>query len=183
MTSFEPVQAGPYLLPSDPPNLAQISKDISDWAAPRLNMRFATTAARDAAIPIPVEGMECVTDTGAAMVKWLYFNAAWRGVTVPTAWTAVTFQNSWVNFDATRPCQYRKVGDRGFLRGAAKSGTSPQVIFTLPSGFWPIQSEDFAVAANNLFGVVRVFSDGAVYSAVGGNTKVDLAGIQFSTIT
>jgi len=41
-------------------------------------MGFAATAARDAAIPAPVEGMECVTGTGAAMVKWLYFNAAWR---------------------------------------------------------------------------------------------------------
>jgi len=89
MTSFEPVQAGPYLLPSDPPDLANISKAVVDWAAPRGNMRFASTAARDAAIPSPVEGMECVTGTGAAMVKWLYFNAAWFNITVCpwTAWT------------------------------------------------------------------------------------------------
>jgi hypothetical protein len=89
MTSFEPVQAGPYLTPSDPPDLAGITKLIVDWAAPRENMRFASTTARDAAIPVPVEGMECVTGTGAAMVKWLYFNAAWADVTVG-AWTAYT---------------------------------------------------------------------------------------------
>ena len=80
MTSFEPVQAGPYLTPSDPPDLANITKAIVDWAALRSNMRFASTAARDAAIPAPVEGMECVTGTGAAMIKWLYVSAAWLDI-------------------------------------------------------------------------------------------------------
>ena len=89
MTSFEPVQAGPYLTPSDPPDLANITKLVVDWAALRSNMRFASTAARDAAIPAPAEGMECVTGTGAAMTKWRYFAAAWVDITV-VPWTAYT---------------------------------------------------------------------------------------------
>jgi len=95
MTSFEPVQAGPYLTPSDPPDLANISKAVVDWAAGRLNMRFATTAARDAAIPAPVEGMYCITGTGATLVRWLYVSAAWfdirpTGITMGTPTTTAT---------------------------------------------------------------------------------------------
>lgn len=75
MTSFEPVQAGPYLLPSNPPDLAAISKAIVDWAAPRINMRFASAAARAAAVPVPLEGMvSWLADVNALYV---YNGAAW----------------------------------------------------------------------------------------------------------
>jgi hypothetical protein len=107
MTSFEPVQVGPYLLPSDPPNLAQITKDISDWAAGRLNMRFSTTAARDAAIPAPVEGMYCTTGTGATLVQWLYVSAAWldirrTGITMGTPTATVNAGTPTVGTTETR---------------------------------------------------------------------------------
>lgn len=88
MTSFEPVQAGPYPVAGvDAPDGPTQIKAVVDWAAGRLNMRFASTAARDAAIPAPVEGMECVTGTGAALVKWRYITAAWVDVTVRGALT------------------------------------------------------------------------------------------------
>lgn len=87
----EPIQAGPYPVPADAPDGPTQIKAVVDWAAPRLNMRFATTAARDAAIPAPTEGMECVTGTGTTLIKWAYVGTGWQNVTVhpPTAYTPV----------------------------------------------------------------------------------------------
>ena len=185
MTSFEPVQAGPYLLPSDPPNLAQISKDISDWAAPRLNMRFATTAAREAAIPNPVVGMECVTGTGAAMVKWLYFNASWRDVTVDPAWITPTLGNGWVQ--ATAPYQtvrYRKTNGMTEIQGMMGGGTSGTTVFTLPAGYCPLKQENFATYNSVGLTTVTVTTGGLVivtgYSAGGTNALIGLGGIRAS---
>ncbi|UFU03428.1 hypothetical protein LQF12_02120 [Ruania suaedae] len=51
---------------------------ITTWAANRLNMRFASEAARDAALPNPTEGMEAFTGTGPSATKWVYYNGAWE---------------------------------------------------------------------------------------------------------
>lgn len=49
---------------------------------------FATTAARDAAITVPVAGMLCVTtDTNTL---WQYVSGAWVAITQPGAWTSWT---------------------------------------------------------------------------------------------
>lgn len=111
---------------------------------------------------------------------------SWRanGVTSPSLWTAVTvFTNSWVNFDANHPAQYRKVGDDVELRGLIKSGTIGLAAFTLPAGFRPFQADEvFAVSSNSLFGRVVVLSTGVVTPDVGSNITVYLSGIRFSTI-
>src|SRR4030095_6186763 len=62
-------------------------------------------------------------------------------VTTPTAWTNVTFQNGWSNFSGYQ-CQYRKIGDRVFLRGRMCNGALGQTAFTLPAGFVPTQTID-----------------------------------------
>jgi len=136
MTSFEPVQAGPYLIPSDPPDLANISKAIVDWAALRSNMRFASTTARDATIPSPVEGMECVTGTGAAMIKWLYFNAAWRLLSAlnDTGWITATLLTGWTAVAGNLPV-YRRMNGITYMAGTATSTGASAAAFTLPVGF------------------------------------------------
>ena len=55
----------------------------------------------------------------------------------PTAWTNVTFQNSWANMGGYQAVQYRKVGDMVQMRGMMGSGTMGQTAFTLPVGFRP----------------------------------------------
>lgn len=67
----------------------------------------------------------------------------------PSAWTGVTFQNSWVNNgSAGQPnVAYRKVGDMVHLRGSMKNGTANAVCFTLPSGFRPAYNFVFPVAS------------------------------------
>lgn len=89
MTAVEPVQAGPYPLPADAPDGPNQMAAIVVWAAGRLVMRFASTTARDSAIPAPTQGMIAVTGADAALVTWQYRNGAWRNVTLgtPTAYT------------------------------------------------------------------------------------------------
>jgi hypothetical protein len=63
----------------------------------------------------------------------------------PTAWTAVTFAGSWVNLGGGyQTAQYRKVGDMVQVRGIIKSGVTATAAFTLPAGFRPPVSTEFA---------------------------------------
>jgi len=56
----------------------------------------------------------------------------------PTAWTAVTFSNGWINESGLQVVQYRKEGDRVFVRGSSVAPASPtNSPFTLPAGFRP----------------------------------------------
>lgn len=56
----------------------------------------------------------------------------------PTAWTAPSFLNSWVNFGGVyQVAQYRKINDMVYVRGLVKSGTITADMFVLPVGFRP----------------------------------------------
>lgn len=73
----EPIQNLPAPINSDPPDgPAQIAA-VNAATVDRLNMRFASVAARDAALPNPVDGMEAVTGSGISAVKWIYINGEW----------------------------------------------------------------------------------------------------------
>ena len=97
----------------------------------------------------------------------------------PTAWTAVTFQNSWVNYGAPYGnCMYRKVGDRVFLRGIMKNGTVGAAAFTLPVGFRPPAQVQHQAAGTVQY--VDIATDGVVTPSTGTNPSVVLDGCQFS---
>lgn len=81
----EPIQGGPYPVPGDAPDGPSQIKGVADWAATRLNMRFASTAARDAAIPTPVAGMECAIGSGVSQVKYIYTGTTWADLWVPVS--------------------------------------------------------------------------------------------------
>lgn len=108
---------------------------------------------------------------------------------VRTAWAAVTFTNSWVNYGSGfQEVQYRKVGDMVQLRGTMKNGTTAGPAFTLPVGFRPpavnylfipAVTSDYKVAAcsvntSGAFTVSNYETSGA------GNGLVSLFGLQFS---
>lgn len=108
--------------------------------------------------------------TRAALAADAAFTAAF--VAVPTAWTGVTFTNSWVNFGSTfQNCQYRKVGDEVQLRGTMKTGTVNTAAFTLPAGFRPPADVSFAQSSNALFGLLIISSAGVVTPAIGSNVS------------
>lgn len=97
-----------------------------------------------------------------------------------TAWTAATFQNSWVNFDAAHTSvAYRKVGDVVQVRGIAKSGTLVLPIFTLPAGFRPPKYMYFPTVSNNSFGYIEMQPGGGVVAAAGSNLSFTV-NFQFS---
>lgn len=85
MPATEPIQGGPYPEPSDPPDGPNQMSALAVWAAGRLVMRFATPAARDAAIISPVAAMRAVTGTGATQVDWIYSGTEWIRVWAPGA--------------------------------------------------------------------------------------------------
>src|SRR5699024_1015872 len=78
----EPIQGGPYPLLSDAANVPDDIKKVVDWAAPKMNMTFASTGERDAQVPSPTEGMECFVGAGSTAVKYIYGSGAWIPVSM-----------------------------------------------------------------------------------------------------
>lgn len=81
----EPIQQLPAPINSDPPDGPTQIAAVNAATVDRLNMRFASVAARDAALPNPVDGMEAMTGTGPSAVKWIYVNGRWRQLATPNS--------------------------------------------------------------------------------------------------
>jgi len=111
-------------------------------------------------------------------------------VVAPTAWTAVTFQNNWINFDANATIRYRKSGDMAQLQGCMKNGTLGYGVaaFTLPTGFRPRADSVFLTPmGGNGVAMVFIQTNGVISvasSAVAGGTNafVYLDGIAFNAV-
>lgn len=90
-----------------------------------------------------------------------------------TPWTAVTFENSWVNYGAPfQEVEYRRFGDNVQLRGVAKDGTAgTDRMFTLPVGFRPPANAEHSVRTAGAPGGVLVTPDGSVIPQVGASTS------------
>ena len=100
-----------------------------------------------------------------------------------TPWTAVTFQNGWVNYGGVyQTAQYRRVGDIVYLRGFIAGGTINAAAFTLLAGFRPPAYMHFSAvsAGAGHDGLCYVEASGAVTPAFGSNTWFSLEGIFFS---
>lgn len=61
--------------------------------------------------------------------------AALESKTTPTAWTALSYVNGWVNAYPTTPGKYRKIGDLVYVQGMISSGAINAAIATLPVGY------------------------------------------------
>ena len=100
-----------------------------------------------------------------------------------TAWTAVSYTNSWVDFDSGHTVGFRAIGSRVALKGTMKSGTIGSAAFTLPTGYRPVLTDcSFACDSNGAFGKLTVASTGAVTPNVGSNVYFSLNGVTFDTI-
>lgn len=81
------------------------------------------------------------------------------------AWTAVTFENSFSDYNAAthQPCAYLK-DSSGFvrLRGLFKRASAALLtnVFTLPSGYRPAKSTNFAAMANGKFARIEIDTSG-----------------------
>jgi hypothetical protein len=119
--------------------------------------------------------------TAANMVTYVEANLAF--LYGDAGWTAPAYTNSWVDFGAPNlTVAFRLVGNWVELRGTMKSGTINAAAFTLPAGYRPTATAQFAVPSNSLFGMVSITSAGVVTPVVGSNVSVSLDGIHFCTI-
>lgn len=92
----------------------------------------------------------------------------------PEAWHVVgaggepAFQNSWVNMGGSFPTAafYKDAAGIVHLRGGVTAGAA-STIFTLPAGYRPAFSEDYAQSQNGVFAQMRVTAAGDVLQAVG----------------
>lgn len=86
-----------------------------------------------------------------------------------TGWTNVsTFTNSWANF-STYTTRFRLIGNLVVIDGAVTGGTIGSPAFTLPAGYRPTQTQNFAAASNSLFGYFSVNTTGTVVPVAGSN--------------
>ena len=93
---------------------------------------FATTGARDAAIPTPSAGKLATTGTGATTTLWEYNGTAWVVLAQPGAWSLYT--PTWTNLtvgNGTVNAAYSQVGKTVHFRVGILWGTT-----TSASGNW-----------------------------------------------
>jgi hypothetical protein len=78
-----------------------------------------------------------------------------------------------------KPYYYKDALGHVHLRGKVGTGTLSQTIFTLPAGYRPPSTLNFAVSSNNAFGNVYISAVGAVVANAGAITNVALDNIEF----
>lgn len=106
-----------------------------------------------------------------------------EAVVTPTAWTAPTLLNSWVDYGGGyQTIQYRKVGDMVQVRGLGKNGTIGFVnAFVLPTGFRPpalLQIESYRTTDV----IIAIGTDGSV-QPVSGTSGAFWFDFEFSVTT
>ena len=74
----EPIQGGPYPLQSDRADVPGDIKKVVDWAAPKLNMTFATVGELESQVVSPVDGMFATVGSGSAATAYAYMDGEWR---------------------------------------------------------------------------------------------------------
>ena len=102
---------------------------------------------------------------------------------VPTAWVAPALLNGWVNAGgALQVAQYRKIGDRVFVRGQVKNGGNNTPAFTLPAGFRPPATHYFPalVAGGVAGGFVTLTVDGNLTITTPTTAQVGFDVVSFS---
>ncbi len=151
----------------------------------RIVQRFADVAARDTYYTIGDAGIGAVCTTRSPTpAMWLAVSgtpARWVQIDVPTDWTNLPLQGVWTNYAGWQTCQYRKEGDRVYLRGVCSGGAIGNVA-VLPIGFRPPANVICSVDASNSHSRVDIRTDGTVYMQTGTLPGwLSLDGISFST--
>jgi len=130
------IQPLPYPGPLDPPAGPAQIKALAEAIEGRTVMRFATAAARDAAIPsgARVAGMMCFIEADNGVYVWS--GSAWGVVWQDTGWVNITLA---AGFTALSPVRVRRIGQVVHWRGRIGGPwtTSYQIVVppaNLPAG-------------------------------------------------
>jgi len=118
-------------------------------------------------------------DGKADIVPLLKYLIAEKAGKTQEAWITPTLVNSWVT-SATSPAKYMKDSAGNVrLSGSVTTGTVGATAFTLPAGYRPSQTANFAVVSNNVFGYVAILTDGQVKINAGSNAWISFDNIAF----
>lgn len=82
-----------------------------------------------------------------------------------SAWVTPSLSSSWASIAGFQPLQYRKLGDKVQIRGAASGGATGSTMFTLPAGLRPAYDTLFPIASTGSVAqtsYVRVNASGSV---------------------
>lgn len=187
------ISTGGYIVPAGDPWTGSINESAITLQSGQVNLLGSMTASSIVAsagtISLSVPG-------GAYVLRVRASELSNPGVTVNNrevyyvkgAWTNVTFQNGWVNYDAAtarpanRPCQYRLVGDEVQFRGVMKNGTPGTAAFTIPAAWVaPTPADHFPIVANSAISYARVNSSGQfIPDAAAGNVWIDISSVRYS---
>jgi hypothetical protein len=120
---------------------------------------------------------------GSTVAGTLTVSTASAGLLTQEAWTAVTFLNSWVNFDATTyqsAAYFKDSLGVVHLRGRIKNGTINTAAFTLPVGYRPLKTCLFpSLDGVSAAAILGVDTGGNVIPVTGNNGSYLLDGITF----
>ncbi|MFI5808968.1 hypothetical protein [Streptomyces sp. NPDC051561] len=156
-----PIGAAPYPAGADADAVPADLMALAVWASTRVNMNFATAAARDAAIPAPTQGMIAWLQTpGSLTVRTA---TGWRTLWSQLAWTDVVLSSGYETY-GTPPSAAVESGLFINLRGGIQRSTEgaqiatstivgyiPSALGTPLSGDYPIATQYLAVAASRLY--------------------------------
>ncbi len=101
-----------------------------------------------------------------------------------TAWNSVTFTNSW-GAASSYSVGYRRIGAEVALKGTVTGGANGTSIFTLPTGYRPLQQSNTAsqTPATGTTCYIAVAAAGTVtVQGISGTPNVTLDGVRFSLI-
>ena len=96
-------------------------------------------------------------------------------------WLTPALLNAWVNFGSgLATCQYMK-DSMGFvhLKGLVKNGVIGTVLFTLPVGYRPAETQHFGTASDNAYGQTVIYNTGDIFLDRGTNVWVTISGVTF----
>lgn len=158
MSTLTPINGWSLPALTDSPNITSAVNTAVSAIDSRVNPIFSTTAARNAAIPSPTEGMECyVTGTKE---KYIYNGTAWIGATprffIASADQTVTDSNALNNSSyLTAPVEANSTYlvhtmIKYFSNSTGAGGNDFQLGWSVPassSGYWNTWGADVGVAS------------------------------------
>jgi hypothetical protein len=135
-------------------------------------------------LPLPhpvIQDQQVQQNFEAISQGWPNYGEQWR---VVGATGQPAFQNAWVNFGGgLSVVAFYKVGDRVYVKGQVSTGTAGTTIFTLPTGYRPLERLDPPITANGAGSAGTVGTNGDVIPvAAAGNVRVSLDGLSFRTV-
>lgn len=147
-------------------------------------LKLAGRTATESRTGIAELATQAETDTGTDDARMVTPLKLKTNLTNPT-FTAVTFLNSWANFNGASYSNGRYMKDRlGWicLTGIIQGGTTGSVAFNLPAGFRPTKIQSFGGSDYDNVSIVIGSNGDVVINYSGSGNYVSLDGIRFPII-